>query len=95
MFEQKRTDIEPVFGGLSVPEPVFYCSIESPSLSKLKDLELALAHLQREDPSFKVLSDKESGQTVIKGMGELHIEVQYLCYYSSRNIHQITAQLIP
>ncbi|CAG2104352.1 unnamed protein product, partial [Medioppia subpectinata] len=66
---------EPIFGGLSVPEPVFYCSIESPSLSKLKDMELALTNLQREDPSFQVFPDKDSGQTVIKGMGELHIEV--------------------
>jgi elongation factor G len=58
-----------------VPEPVFYCSIESPSLSKLKNLETALENLQREDPSFKVSTDKDSGQVVIKGMGELHIEV--------------------
>ena len=72
-----------MFAGLSVPEPVFYCSIESPSLSKLKDLELALSNLQREDPSFKVSTDKDSGQTVIKGMGELHIEVQLMSVQKS------------
>ena len=75
MCESRGTGVQPIFAGLSVQEPVFYCSIESPSLSKLKDLELALTNLQREDPSFKVSTDKDSGQTVIKGMGELHIEV--------------------
>src|SRR5699024_7983394 len=78
---------EPVFAGIEVPDPVYYCSLESPSLSKMKQLEMALEQLQREDPSFKVLlgGDRErsgsgpamasDNQIVIKGMGELHIEV--------------------
>ena len=61
--------------GIEVPDPVFYCSLESPSISKLKQLEIALEQLQREDPSLKVTHDKQSNQIVIKGMGELHIEV--------------------
>lgn len=61
--------------GIQVPDPVFYCSLESPSISKMKQLELALQQLQREDPSFKSMHDKNTNQFVIKGMGELHIDV--------------------
>lgn len=41
----------------------------------MKDLEVALEHLTKEDPSFKVIDDQKNQQLVIKGMGELHIEV--------------------
>lgn len=60
---------------IKIPEPVFFCSIEAPSSSKQNVLDQALANLQKEDPSFSVSFDKNSGQTVISGMGELHIEV--------------------
>lgn len=59
----------------SIPEPVFFCSIEPPSLAYQTGLELALAELQREDPSLRVTHDHETGQTVLAGMGELHLEI--------------------
>ncbi|XP_054342964.1 ribosome-releasing factor 2, mitochondrial isoform X1 [Pongo pygmaeus] len=64
-----------VLAGVEIPEPVFFCTIEPPSVSKQPDLEHALKCLQREDPSLKVRLDPDSGQTVLCGMGELHIEI--------------------
>ncbi|TRY59546.1 hypothetical protein DNTS_012238 [Danionella cerebrum] len=61
--------------GVEVPEPVFFCSIEPPSMAKEADLEHALNCLQKEDPSLKVRVDPDSGQTILCGMGELHIEI--------------------
>ncbi|XP_053725434.1 ribosome-releasing factor 2, mitochondrial [Synchiropus splendidus] len=69
----EQTDV--LLSGVEVPEPVFFCSIEPPTLSKQADLENALSCLQREDPSLKVRVDPDSGQTVLCGMGELHIEI--------------------
>ncbi|CAB3371023.1 Hypothetical predicted protein [Cloeon dipterum] len=56
-------------------DPVFFCSIEPPSQSAQKALEKALAELQREDNSLKVSFNQETGQMVLGGMGELHIEI--------------------
>ena len=64
----------PLLTGPSVPDPVFFCSIEPPSPSKEKQLEKALKELQREDPSLKVSTD-ESGQVILSGMGELHLDI--------------------
>ncbi|TSP36068.1 Ribosome-releasing factor 2, mitochondrial [Bagarius yarrelli] len=64
-----------LLAGVEVPEPVFFCTIEPPSMAKQADLEHALNCLQREDPSLKVRTDPDSGQTVLCGMGELHIEI--------------------
>ncbi|CAH2044823.1 unnamed protein product, partial [Iphiclides podalirius] len=61
--------------GATVPEPVFLCSIEPPSAAYQNALETALAELQREDPSLRVSTDEETGQLVLAGMGELHLEV--------------------
>lgn len=48
-------DIEgPVLAGMKVPPPVFFCSIEAPSISKQTEMEKALEKLQREDPSLQV-----------------------------------------
>ncbi|XP_067143892.1 ribosome-releasing factor 2, mitochondrial [Centruroides vittatus] len=68
-------DVPDVLGGIEVPDPVFFCSIEPPSLSYQNKLDHALKCLQIEDPSFKVYEEEESGQTIISGMGELHIDV--------------------
>ncbi|KAH9511711.1 G elongation factor, mitochondrial 2 [Dermatophagoides farinae] len=65
----------PMLAGIEIPEPVYYCSLECPSVSKFKQLELALDHLQREDPSLHVNHDQNTQQLIIKGMGELHIEI--------------------
>lgn len=64
-----------VLPGVQIPKPVFTCSIEAESSAKQKDLDDALSHLQREDPSFVVNVDDETGQTLMSGMGELHLEI--------------------
>ncbi|XP_049878127.1 ribosome-releasing factor 2, mitochondrial [Pectinophora gossypiella] len=61
--------------GTTIPDPVFLCSIEPPSAAYQPALETALAELQREDPSLRVSTDEESGQIVLAGMGELHLEI--------------------
>lgn len=59
----------------AIPDAVYFCSIEPPSLSYQLPLEKALAELQREDPSFRVSYDENTMQTVLGGMGELHLEI--------------------
>lgn len=58
-----------------IPDPVFFCSIEPPSKAYQASLDQALEELQREDPSLRVIQDSETGQTVLGGMGELHLEI--------------------
>lgn len=64
-----------VLPGVHLPKPVFTCSIEAESSAKQKDLDDALYYLQREDPSFVVTVDEETGQTLMSGMGELHLDI--------------------
>ena len=62
--------------GVEVPDPVFFCSIEPPSMSFQRALDRALANLAREDPSFRVeINEETNDQTILSGMGELHLEV--------------------
>ncbi|CAL7949800.1 unnamed protein product [Xylocopa violacea] len=69
-------DADKIFDSdLKTLEPVFFCSIEAPSLSKQVALETALHQLQREDPSLRVSQNEETGQIVLAGMGELHLEI--------------------
>lgn len=63
------------FSAARIPDPVFFCSIEPPSLSAQVPLENALKELEREDPSLRVTLNEETGQTVLGGMGELHIDI--------------------
>ena len=60
---------------IEVPPPVFFASIESHSLSEEKTVTDALALLLREDPSLQLSVDEDSGQTLLSGMGELHLEI--------------------
>jgi len=60
---------------IDFPEPVIRRSIEARTKADEDKLASALARLQIEDPSFKVLTDSETGQTLIAGMGELHLEI--------------------
>ncbi|CUS07457.1 unnamed protein product [Tuber aestivum] len=60
---------------IEVPPPVFFASIEPNSLSEQKPLEDALSMLLREDPSLHITTDEDSGQMLISGMGELHLEI--------------------
>jgi elongation factor G len=64
-----------VLAGMQIPEPVIFRSIEPKTAGDTKALEEALERFQREDPSFKVRVDKDSGQTLVCGQGELHLEV--------------------
>lgn len=59
----------------SFPEPVISMSIEPNSKADQEKLSLALQRLSEEDPTFVVKSDEETGQTIIAGMGELHLEI--------------------
>ena len=60
---------------ISFPDPVLGIAVEARSQEDVEKLELALTKLTEEDPTFRVRQDEESGQTVIKGMGELHLEI--------------------
>jgi len=62
-------------GGLSIPEPVVSLAIEPRSIDDRERLLPALEKLQWEDPTFRVHEDEETGQTILTGMGELHLEV--------------------
>lgn len=57
------------------PEPVIELAVEPKTKSDQDKLSIALARLSEEDPTFRVYTDNETGQTIIKGMGELHLEV--------------------
>ncbi len=60
---------------MEFPEPVIELSVEPKTKADQEKMGVALNRLAREDPSFRVSSDTESGQTIIKGMGELHLEI--------------------
>lgn len=60
---------------IDVPPPVFFASVEPHSLSEEKRMHESLALLLREDPSLHVNIDEDSGQTLLSGMGELHLEI--------------------
>ena len=64
-----------VLESMSFPEPVIGVAIEPKSQVDLDKLSNGLAKLAEEDPTFRVKTDEETGQTVISGMGELHLEV--------------------
>ena len=60
---------------MEFPDPVIEVAVEPKTRGDQEKLSQALSRLAAEDPSFRVTSDAESGQTVIKGMGELHLEI--------------------
>ncbi|HEU63811.1 MAG: Elongation factor G [Candidatus Anoxychlamydiales bacterium] len=60
---------------MEFPEPVISMAIEPKSKADREKLSVALASLSEEDPTFKVRSNEETGQTIISGMGELHLEI--------------------
>jgi elongation factor G len=60
---------------IDVPPPVFFASIEPKSLREEKEMHEKLALLLREDPSLHVTQDEDTGQTLLSGMGELHLEI--------------------
>jgi len=60
---------------MEFPEPVISVAVEPKTKSDQEKMGLALQRLAQEDPSFRVHTDEESGQTIISGMGELHLEI--------------------
>jgi len=60
---------------MEFPEPVIEVAVEPKTKSDQEKLGVALNRLAQEDPSFRVMVDHESGQTIIKGMGELHLDI--------------------
>ena len=60
---------------MEFPDPVIMIAVEPKTKADQEKMGLALARLAAEDPSFRVASDIESGQTIIKGMGELHLDI--------------------
>lgn len=64
-----------VLENMVFPDPVIELAVEPKTKVDIEKMGLALSRLAMEDPSFKVSSDPDSGQTIIKGMGELHLEI--------------------
>ena len=60
---------------MDFPEPVIAVAVEPKTKADQEKMAIALAKLAQEDPSFRVHTDEESGQTIISGMGELHLEI--------------------
>jgi elongation factor G len=61
---------------MEFPEPVIEMAVEPKSKGDQEKMAIALGKLAAEDPSFRVSTDQESGQTIIKGMGELHLDIK-------------------
>ena len=61
---------------MEFPEPVIEMAVEPKTKGDQEKLQMALIKLATEDPSFRVSTDQESGQTIIKGMGELHLDIK-------------------
>ncbi|MBT9515826.1 MAG: elongation factor G [Methyloversatilis discipulorum] len=68
-------DAEVTLERMEFPEPVIHVAVEPKTKGDQEKMGLALGRLAQEDPSFRVRTDEESGQTVISGMGELHLEI--------------------
>ena len=67
---------EVILEKMEFPDPVIEIAIEPKSKADQEKLGVALAKLVAEDPSFRVMTDQESGQTILKGMGELHLDIK-------------------
>ncbi len=64
-----------ILESIDIPEPVISVAIEPKTKADQEKLAMALSRLAEEDPTFRVHTDPESGQTIISGMGELHLEI--------------------
>ena len=64
-----------VFEAIQFPDPVIGVAIEPKTQADLDKMDVALGKLSEEDPTFKVETDNETGQTIIRGMGELHLDI--------------------
>ncbi|ACF07201.1 Elongation factor G domain protein [Metamycoplasma arthritidis] len=73
LIDEKHKDI--VLENMNFPEPVISQALEPASKDASEKLSLALQRLAAEDPTFKYYTDEETGQTIIAGMGELHLDI--------------------
>jgi len=64
-----------ILESMEFPEPVIHVAVEPKTKAGQEKMSVALAKLSEEDPTFKVHTDPETGQTIISGMGELHLEI--------------------
>lgn len=64
-----------ILDGVKMPPPVFFCSIEAESSRDATKLEQILHSMSREDPSISVKTNSETGQLLVSGQGELHLEI--------------------
>src|SRR6201984_967688 len=71
---------------MEFPDPVIEIAIEPKSKADQEKLGVALAKLVAEDPSFRVTTDQESGQTILKGMGELHLDIKVAILKRTYNV---------
>ena len=74
-FVQENDTERVILSGVSIPPPVFFCSIETEMSRDQKQLEKILRDLSFEDPSLTITENNETGQIEISGMGELHLEI--------------------
>jgi len=70
-----KDDVKLALQGVEVPPPVFIASVEYESLKDKQGFDQACAILTREDPSLRVEENEETGQILVSGLGELHLEV--------------------
>ena len=70
-----ETDYDVILERMIFPDPVIEVSVEPKSTADQERMGMALSRLASEDPSLRIESDQESGQTILKGMGELHLEI--------------------
>ena len=68
-------DYDVILERMIFPEPVIEVSVEPKSTADQEKMGMALSRLASEDPSLRIESDQESGQTILRGMGELHLEI--------------------
>lgn len=73
--------------GLSSPEPVIEAVIEPKAASDQEKMSIALSFIGREDPSLQICSDPETGQTLVKGMGELHLDILVESLQEEHGVH--------
>ena len=64
-----------ILESMKFPEPVIQLAIEPKTKAGQEKMGIALAKLAEEDPTFKTYTDEETGQTIIAGMGELHLDI--------------------
>ena len=81
-----------IIADMDVPEPVLYQAIEPKNKQDQEKLVLALKKLEEEDPSFRVTYNSETGQTIISGMGQLHLEIIVDRIFREFNVEAIVGQ---